>query len=121
MRTFLMTTAIFICFVASGLALTSCEKMDDMQGMNDPRADYNYRAQTTDFDYQEAAGPFDTAIRTVGCWEPFMGGDDDKVIEACNACYESLKVKLRNRSGKVFIYKIRHPDGKSKIIKEYKF
>ena len=120
MKTFLLTATAFVC-ILSNVMLTSCEKLEDQDGMNDPRAYYNYRAMTTNFDYQEAAGPFNTAIRTAGCWDPIMGGDDKKVIETCDACYENLKQKLRNRRGNVYIHKLRHPDGKDKVIKEYKF
>ena len=121
MKTILLAATAFVCFIISDVMLTSCPKIEDQDGMNDPRAYYNYRAKTTNFDYQEAAGPFDTAIRTAGCWDPLMGGNDKKVIEACDACYETLKEKLRYRRGKVYIYKLRHPDGKDKVIKEYKF
>lgn len=51
-------------------------------------------------------------------WE---GMNDDKVIEACNACYENLKQRLNGRSGMVVIIKTRHPDGKSKMLTAYAF
>jgi len=53
--------------------------------------------------------------------DSIMGGGDAKVIEACDACYENLKQRLSGRSGMVFIYKTRHPDGKQKKLKVYKF
>ena len=103
-------------------AFASCDKIDEIEGMNDQRAEYGYRAVTYDFNYDEAAGPFDSAIREVGCWEPVMGGADDKVIDICDRCYEQLKSStLQGRNGKVLIMKIRHPDGKQKVIREYKF
>ena len=42
--------------------LTSCEKLEE-EGMNNGADFYSYRAQSTDYDYQDGAGPFDTAIR----------------------------------------------------------
>lgn len=117
----LMTVAAIFCIAASSITLNSCDKIEDLDGMNDARAYYNYRAKAYGFDYQEVAGPFDTAIRTAGGWDPIMGGDDEKIIDACNECYETLKVRLRGKSGKVEIFKIRHPDGKEKVLKTYKF
>jgi len=117
----ILTALAAICLAVSGTMLTSCDKIDEMEGMNDNRAYYSYKAQSNDFDYQDAAGPFDTAIRNSVGLDPIMGGDDSKVIKACDACYENLKQRLSGRSGKVFIYKIRHPDGKQKKLKEYKF
>ena len=52
---------------------------------------------------------------------PILGGNDDKVIEACNACYENLKQRLSGKSGMVTIIKTRHPDGKSKMLTAYAF
>ncbi|MBP5340125.1 MAG: hypothetical protein J6Z14_12640 [Prevotella sp.] len=53
--------------------------------------------------------------------EPIMGGNDGKVIEACDACYDTVKARLDGRGGTVLIYKTRHPDCKQKILREYKF
>ena len=71
--------------------------------------------------YQDGAGPFDTAIRFAVGMDPIQGGDDDKVIKACDACYEDLKQRPNRREGKVLVFKIRHPDGKQKVLKEYEF
>ena len=115
-----LTAVAAICLAVSGMMLTSCDKFEE-EGMNDAAAFYSYRAFCHDFDYQDAAGPFDTAIRFSVGMDPIQGGNDDKVIEACDACYENLKQRLKGRKGKALIYKTRHPDGKQKILKEYKF
>ena len=121
MRKILRTLSLMaICLAVSGAMLTSCEKLEE-EGMNNGAEFYSYRAFSNDFDYSDAAGPFDTAIRFSVGMEPFQGGNDAKVIEACDACYENLKKRLSGRSGKVIIYKTRHPDGKQKDLKEYKF
>ena len=100
---------------------TSCDKLDEWEGMNDGRAYYTYKAQSNDFDYKDGAGPFDTAIRNSVGLDPILGYNDYKVIEACNACYENLKQRLNGRSGMVVIIKTRHPDGKSKMLTAYAF
>ena len=109
--TLLLTTAVF----------TSCNIMDELDGMDDIRAYYTYRAQSDDFDYKDAAGLFDEAIRNSVGLDPVFGGNDDKVVEACNVCYENLKQRLNGQSGSVFVYKTRHPDGKMKILTAYGF
>jgi len=38
---------------------TSCDNLDEWEGMNDGRAYYTYKAQSDDFDYKDGAGPFD--------------------------------------------------------------
>ena len=119
MKKFMMTLAAVLCCAMTTVVFTSCDKEDE--GMNDGFAYYNYRAMSTDFDYQDAAGAFDTAIRFAGCFDPFVGGNDDKVVRACDAVYEELKQELVGRSGKVSIIKIRHPDGKQKVLKIYEF
>ena len=113
--------AVFICLATMGAMLTSCDKIDEMEGMNDGRAYYSYRAYSDDFKYEEAAGVFNTAIRSSVGLDPIMGGADDKVTKACDECYETLKTKLKGKKGKVRIIKMRHPDGKQKQLKEYKF
>ena len=119
MRKILMTLAAVLCCAMTTVMFTSCDKEEE--GMNDGFAYYNYRAITNDFDYSDAAGPFDTAIRLAGCFDPVLGGDDNKVIRACDAVYEELKQELIGKSGKVSIIKIRHPDGKQKVLKVYEF
>ena len=115
----LVLTIFFCCAMTTGV-FTACDKLEE-EGMNDVAAFYSYRAFSNDFDYSDAAGPFDTAIRFSVGMDPIQGGDDAKVIEACDECYESLKPRLSGRSGKVIIYKTRHPDGKQKNLKVYKF
>ncbi|MBP5340124.1 MAG: hypothetical protein J6Z14_12635 [Prevotella sp.] len=51
-KTMMMLTALAaICLVVSGTILTSCDKIDDLEGMNDNRSFYSYRAYSNDFDY----------------------------------------------------------------------
>ena len=108
---------------SAALLFASCDKLDEIEGMNDSRAYYSYEAvsYSNDFSYQEAAGPFNAAIKSAVGLEAIEGGADDKVISACNQCYEGLKPKLQGKSGKVSVYKKRHPDGKLKVLKDYKF
>ena len=120
MKKIMMTLAAVLCCAMATVVFTACDKLEE-EGMNNGADFYSYRAFSIDFDYSDAAGPFDTAIRLSVGLEPFQGGNDDKVIEACDACYESLKQRLSGRSGKVIIYKTRHPDGKQKDLKEYNF
>ena len=82
---------------------------------------YSYRAHSDNLGYQEATSPFDTAIKFSIGLDPIQGSADKKVLEACNACYETLKPKLQGKKGKVRIIKARLPDGKQKQLKEYKF
>ena len=116
---FLMAAAAITLMTMT--VFTSCDKLDEWEGMNDGRACYTYKAQSNDFDYKDGAGPFDTAILNSVGLDPILGGNDDKVIEACNACYENLKQRLNGRSGMVVIIKTRHPDGKSKMLTAYAF
>ena len=119
MKKIVMTLAAVLCCAMAMAALTACDKLEEA-GMNDAGAFYSYRAQSHDYDYSDGAGPFDTAIRFSVGMDPIQGGADDKVIEACDACYEKLKQQPNRKKGKVFVFKIRHPDGKQKILKEYK-
>jgi hypothetical protein len=117
----LLLAAAAITLMMTTAVLTSCEKLEEWEGMNDGRAYYTYKAQSNDFDYRDGAGPFDMAIRNSVGLEPILGGNDEKVIEACNACYENLKQRLNGKSGMVVIIKTRHPDGKSKMLTAYAF
>lgn len=119
--TIMKVAAACFCLAALGMMFASCKELEELEGMNDPQSYYTYRSSSNDFKYQEACGPFDAAIKFSVGSNPILGGDDDKVIEACNKCYESLKPQLQGKSGNVFIYKTRHPDGKQKKLKEYKF
>ncbi len=120
MRKILTTLVAVLCCAMTTVVFTACDKLEE-EGMNNGTNFYSYRAFSTDFDYSDAVGPFDTAIRFSVGMDPIQGGNDAKVIEACDACYENLKQRLSGRSGKVIIYKTRHPDGKQKDLKEYKF
>lgn len=113
--------ATCICLAALGMMFVSCKELEEIEGMNDPQAYYTYRAHSNDFKYQEACGPFDAAIKFSVGSDPIQGGNDDKVIEACDECYENLKTQLQGKSGTVLIYKTRHPDGKQKALKIYSF
>lgn len=112
-----------LCIALLGTTFSSCKKIeDDLDGMNNRNDYYSYWADSRDFNYNEAPGYFNTAIKeALGTEESILGGDDNKVIEACDKCYESLKEKLQGKTGKVHIMKTRHPDGKQKEIKVYEF
>ena len=101
--------------------IVQADKTGDATLMDDIRAYYTYRAQSNDFNYLDAAGPFDSAILNSVGMAPILGGDDKKVIEACNACYENLKQRTNRKNGCVIIYKTRHPDGRQKILTTYAF
>ena len=116
---FLMAAATITLMTA---VFTSCDKLlDELDDMNDGRAYYTYKAQSSNSDFMDAVGAFDSAIRNSVGTGAILGGDDDKVIEACNACYENLKQQLNGKSGMVIIIKTRHPDGKSKMLTAYAF
>lgn len=119
----LFTILAMLCIVISGITFGSCNKLEDeLSGMNNSNAYYSYWADSKDFNYNEAAGYFNTAIKdALGTTDPILGGNDNKVIEACDKCYESLKEKLKGKSGGVHIMKTLHPDGKQKEIKTYVF
>lgn len=112
-----------LCIALLGTTFSSCKKIeDDLDGMNNRNDYYSYWADSRDLNYNEAAGYFNTAIKqALGTDEPIQGGNDNKVIEACDQCYESLKEKLQGKTGKVHIMKTRRPDGKQKEIKVYEF
>lgn len=84
MRNNLMTlaTVATICLAISGLMFSSCNKIDEMEGMNASRANYSYRASSVSFDYSDACGPFDIAIKSSVGLDPFLRGDDGRVIDA---------------------------------------
>jgi len=119
MKRILTAFAALACITVSSFMFSSC--VDD--GMNDENFSYTYNANSSDINYSDAPGYFNVAIKEAIGSEPVWGGGDydDKVIKACNECYEILKPLLQGKSGKVNITKTRHPDGKRKDIKEYKF
>ncbi len=112
-----------LCIALLGTTFCSCKKIeDDLDGMNNRNDYYSYWADSRDLNYNEAAGYFNTAIKqALGTDEPIQGGNDSKVLEACDKCYENLKEQLHGKTGKVHIMKTRHPDGKQKEIKVYEF
>lgn len=112
-----------LCIALLGTTFSSCKKIeDDLDGMNNRNDYYSYWADSRDLNYNEAPGYFNTAIKeALGTEESILGGDDSKVIEACDKCYEKLKEQLHGKTGKVHIMKTRHPDGKQKEIKVYEF
>jgi hypothetical protein len=112
-----------LCIALLSTTFSSCKKIeDDLDGMNNRNDYYSYWADSRDFNYNEAPGYFNTAIKeALGTEESILGGDDSKVIEACDKCYEKLKEQLHGKTGKVHIMKTRHPDGKQKEIKVYEF
>ena len=113
MKKYLLTAISLICLV-SGLLFISCTEDD----MNDENLMYSYVAHSNDFNY----GPFETAIKqALGGAERVPGGNDDIVIKACDKCYEEMKAQIKDKSGKVTIYKKRYPDNKQKELKTYKF
>ena len=116
-----LTAVAAICLVVSGTMLTSCDESNEIEDMNESSVYYNYRAYSKDFEYKDAPAAFEIAIRNSVGLDPILGGNDSKVIEACDACYDNLKQQLSGMKGKVLINKIRHPDGRQKKIKEYKF
>jgi hypothetical protein len=90
MKKVILTAATLICIVASFAWLASCDKLED-EGMDNERAYYSYFANSRDFDYQDAAAPFNVAISQAVGTDPFLGGNDRLVLDACNECYEALK------------------------------
>ena len=122
-KTILFSIVTVLCVVLSGMTFSSCNKLEDeLDGMNNSNEYYNYWADSKDFNYNEAAGYFNTAIKqALGTEEAILGGNDSKVIEACDKCYESMKEKLHGKKGTVHIMKTRHPDGKQKEIAFYDF
>ena len=113
MKKYLLTAISLICLV-SGLLFISCTEDD----MDDENLLYSYVAHSNDFNY----GPFETAIKeALGGAERVPGGNDDKVKKACDKCYEEMKAQIKDKSGKVTIYKRRYPDGKQKVLMIYEF
>lgn len=119
LKTVLLTIAAVVGMAVTSVSFSSCKELDDLDGMNNHNFPYYYRAQSTDYDYSEAVGKFDTAIKFSVGLDPIPGGADDEVIEACTKCYEELKPKLGK--GIVRILKIRHSDGKEKVLTLYIF
>lgn len=113
MKKYLLTAISLICLV-SGLLFISCTEDD----MDNESMLYSY------FPYSEklSLSPFETAIKqALDGKEQVSNGYDDKVIKACDKCYEEMKAQIKDKSGEVTIVKKQHPSGKQKELKKYKF
>jgi len=116
-----MAFTAVIAFIVAGLTFTSCNKLDEMEGMNDPQAYYTYGATTHDSQIRDVAAEFEHYIQSAVGLNAIRGGADEEVIKACDQCYTHIKEDWRKVSGSVQIVKRRHPDGKEKAIKSYTF
>ncbi len=122
MKKILMAAVACICITAMSTTFSSCKEMEEeVEGMNDANAYYSYGASSEGTNGAEAEGQFRVAIQQAVGRESILGGADDKVIQACDKCYEELKPKFQGKSAKVFIIKKRHPDGRQKNLKVYIF
>ena len=115
-----MAFAAIIAFMIVGCTLSSCKKLEE-EGMNEPNAYYSYGATTSDNKIKDVPPEFDNVIRNEIGSGPFQGGKDNDVIRVCDACYNRLKANRPEIRGSVRIIKRRHPDGKEKSLKTYKF
>ena len=122
MKKILMAAVACICITAMSTTFSSCKEMEEeVEGMNDANAYYSYGASSEGTNGAEAEGQFRVAIQQAVGRESILGGADDKVIQACDKCYDNIKPKFQGKSATVFIIKKRHPDGRQKNLKEYKF
>ena len=118
-----MAAVACICITTMSTTFSACKELEEEVKdtyMNDPDVYYSYGASSEGTNGLEAEGEFRVAIQSVAKGT-ILGGADDKVIQACDKCYEELKPKFQGKSAKVFIIKKRHPDGRQKNLKEYKF
>ncbi len=122
MKKILMAAVACICITAMSTTFSSCKEMEEeVEGMNDANAYYSYGASSEGTNGVEAEGQFRVAIQQAVGRESILGGADDKVIQACDKCYDNIKPKFQGKSAKVFIIKKRHPDGRQKNLKVYIF
>ncbi len=122
MKKILMAAVACICITAMSTTFSSCKEMEEeVEGMNDANAYYSYGASSEGTNGAEAEGQFRVAIQQAVGRESILGGADDKVIQACDKCYDNIKPKFQGKSAKVFIIKKRHPDGRQKNLKVYIF
>ena len=122
MKKILMTAVACICITAMSTTFSSCKEMEEeVEGMNDANAYYSYGASSEGTNGVEAEGQFRVAIQQAVGRESILGGADDKVIQACDKCYDNIKPKFQGKSATVFIIKKRHPDGRQKNLKVYIF
>lgn len=110
-----------IAYSVSGIAFTSCDKLNEVEGMNEPNAYYSYGAAASDSKIKDVAAEFDYYIHDAVGNTSIKGGADDKVISVCDKCYNHIKNDWGNVRGSVRIIKRRHPDGVEKAIKTYNF
>lgn len=122
MKKILMAAVACICITAMSTTFSSCKEMEEeVEGMNDANAYYSYGASSEGTNGVEAEGQFRVAIQQAVGRENILGGADDKVIQACDKCYDNIKPKFQGKSATVFIIKKRHPDGRQKNLKVYIF
>ncbi len=122
MKKILMAAVACICITAMSTTFSSCKEMEEeVEGMNDANAYYSYGASSEGTNGVEAEGQFRVAIQQAVGRESILGGADDKVIQACDKCYDNIKPKFQGKSATVFIIKKRHPDGRQKNLKVYIF
>jgi hypothetical protein len=122
MKKILMAAVACICITAMSTTFSSCKEMEEeVEGMNDANAYYSYGASSEGTNGAEAEGQFRVAIQQAVGRESILGGADDKVIQACDKCYDNIKPKFQGKSATVFIIKKRHPDGRQKNLKVYIF
>jgi hypothetical protein len=121
MKKILMAAVACICITAMSTTFSSCKEIDELQGMNDANAYYSYGASGQGTNGAEAEGQFRVAIQQAVGQGTILGGADDKVIQACDKCYEELKPKMQGKSAVVYIVKKRHPEGWQKNLTAYIF
>ena len=122
MKKILMAAVACICITAMSTTFSSCKEMEEeVEGMNDANAYYSYGASSEGTNGVEAEGQFRVAIQQAVGRESILGVADDKVIQACDKCYDNIKPKFQGKSATVFIIKKRHPDGRQKNLKVYIF
>ena len=117
----LMAFAAIIAVIVSGLSFTSCQKLEEDKGMNEPNAYYSYGATTHHYQIRDVAAEFEHYIQNAVGTNAIRGGADNEVIQVCDQCYNHIKKDWGDISGTVNIVKRRHPDGKEKVIKTYTF
>jgi len=122
MKKILMAAVACICITAMSTTFSSCKEMEEeVEGMNDANAYYSYGASGQGTNGTEAEGQFRVAIQQAVGQGTILGGADDKVIQACDKCYEELKPKMQGKSAVVYIVKKRHPEGWQKNLTAYIF
>lgn len=119
-----MAAVACICITTMSTTFSACKELEEEVKdtyMNDPDVYYSYGASSEGTNGAEAEGQFRVAIQQAVGRESILGGADDKVIQACDKCYDNIKPKFQGKSATVFIIKKRHPDGRQKNLKVYIF